>query len=96
MAKEFVETTIGKTRREVLQEALKLFDDKNKLAEVVGTNALLDCTLMLLAREDANLAGRLNKYLSAKQLEDDIKHTIKNAKLMESLRRKLEDTHARI
>ena len=69
------------TRRGTLQNVRALFDDPTKLAEFVGKDAELDCTLALFASVNPSLMAELGHYLDVTELIEDIKHINKDSLL---------------
>lgn len=95
MSNDFVVKTIDKTRREVLMNVRSVLEDYALLREVAGQNALLDCTLYLLAKDNPKLLKRLNKIMSTEDLLLDINHINKNVELKKTLQEKMEVNNAR-
>lgn len=83
MYNDFIKNNSEKTRREVLINVRELLNDVNKLKELAGKNALLDCALYLVAKDDSKLMHRLNYVISTDELIADIKHINKSSDLKE-------------
>lgn len=83
MYNDFIKNNSEKTRREVLINVRELLNDVNKLKELAGTNALLDCALYLVAKDDPKLMHRLDYVISTDELIADIKHINKSSNLKE-------------
>ena len=71
----------GKTRRASLIEAYTILNDSNLLKKHAGTNAYLDCTLYLLAKDNPDDLERLNKYINTEELLADIEHVKRSFRL---------------
>lgn len=88
MTNDFISNQFDKSRREVLLNVCSLFDNPNYLREIAGENALLDCTLYLLALNNDELKTKLSNVLNIKDLEIDIQHIVKNRELRKLLEEK--------
>ena len=89
MEDKFITGTINKSRRSVLLEALALFDDMEKLKAVAGKNALLDCTLFMLAKDDTSLMKKLDACIAVDELTRDIKHIGKHREIRREFEKRI-------
>lgn len=89
MEDKFITGTINKSRRSVLLEALALFDDMEKLKAVAGKNALLDCTLFMLAKDDPSLMKKLDACIAVDELTQDIKHICKHREIQREFEKRI-------
>ena len=64
----------GKTRRASLIDAHTILNKDALLRDYAGTDAYLDCTLYLLAKDNPADLERLNRYINTKELLEDIEH----------------------
>ena len=71
----------GKTRRASLIDAHTILDKEELLKEYAGTDAYLDCTLYLLAKDNPDDLERLNKYINTEELLADIEHVKRSFRL---------------
>lgn len=74
-----------KTRRSVLIDVSKILRNDTDLKRYAGKNALLDCSLYLMAKDDETLLNRLNKYINTDELLTDVKHVNDSMKLRKYL-----------
>lgn len=81
MCTNFIKNNSDKTRREVLINVRELLNDADKLKALAGTNALLDCALYLVAKDEPNLLSRLENVISTEELFKDITHINKSSSL---------------
>lgn len=89
MVEEFINSTLDKSRREVLINLMNLLNNKASLETVAGKNALLDCALYVLAKNDSELLSNLNEFVSVEDLLFDIKHTQRDRELKKLLKERL-------
>lgn len=89
MVEEFINSTLDKSRREVLINLMNLLNNKASLETVAGKNALLDCALYALAKNDSELLSNLNEFVSVEDLLFDIKHTQRDRELKKLLKERL-------
>lgn len=89
MVEEFINSTLDKSRREVLINLMNLLNNKASLETVAGKNALLDCALYVLAKNDSELLSNLNEFVSVEDLLFDIKHTKRDRELKKLLKERL-------
>lgn len=85
MCKEYICNSADKTRREVLISVFDVLENENKLKELAGKNALLDCALCMAAETDPQYKIVLRKYISPEELKDDIDHIKKHTKIKNNL-----------
>ena len=81
MCTNFIKNNSDKTRREVLINVRELLNDADKLRKLAGTNALLDCALYLVAKDEPNLLNKLETVISTEELFKDISHINKSSSL---------------
>lgn len=81
MSTNFVVDTADKTRRELLIRVNDLFDNPSELKKLAGSNALLDCALVLFAEGDELRTSVLNTVLDVEQLREDIAHVRRSAEI---------------
>ena len=81
MCTNFIKNNSDKARREVLINVRELLNDADKLKALAGTNALLDCTLYLVAKDEPNLLNKLETVISTEELFKDISHINKSSSL---------------
>lgn len=84
-----ISNIVTDTRRGTLINVQNILEDEDKLKEVAGHCVLLDVTLMLLADENTELKEKFNKYVSATELRNDLRH-VANGYRVRKRRRELE------
>ncbi|MCM1219023.1 MAG: hypothetical protein NC548_31460 [Lachnospiraceae bacterium] len=88
MTDTFVSSTMDKSRREVLINVTELLDNKSRLRGIVGTNALVDCALLVVAESDEVWMQNLQSVLDTQQLREDIAH-VRNSALLRKKRKEM-------
>ena len=69
------------SRREVLLSLMDILNNPEELKSIAGTNAVIDCGLYMMAKDDEKLLRNLNVCLDTDELQEDIKHIRRSSEL---------------
>ena len=81
MQNSFIANSLGKTRREILINLIKLLENEKALRYTTGSNALLDIALYTVASKDEKLMSNLQHCLNTDDLLNDIEHILQSRKI---------------
>lgn len=81
MQNSFIANSLGKTRREILINLIKILENEEALRYATGSNALLDIALYTVASKDEKLMSNLQRCLNTDDLVNDIEHILQSRKI---------------
>lgn len=81
MQNSFIANSLGKTRREILINLIKILENEEALRYTTGSNALLDIALYTVASKDEKLMSNLQRCLNTDDLVNDIEHILQSRKI---------------